>query len=316
MIACDCQWRSLLFGDEKIGGQIGGNEVDFSRKTKSIYENRWVRTIKICLDKKFDEEIWWHRLHRSWCKRLLETALRPIGDELKQEQENALAYLAEEPIFCFFYGRTPVRVYVPDYREDLIQKDITMMQTFHEIELLHYVREHYLREGMVYMDCGANIGNHTLFFARVANAKKIFAFEGHPRTFGILNKNIELNALQNCVETYNCVLGEKQGRAKIQHEEPTNIGETSFCEDEKGDIKMICIDDITWTEKVDFVKMDVEGFEYHVLRGMRKVLQNSQPILWIESFPDKYPRVTTFLQEMGYRQEHMLPGFNYIFVHQ
>lgn len=287
-----------------------------SKKIKSIYENRWVRTIKLCLDKKFDEKIWWNRLHRSWCKRLLEMALRPIEDELRQEQENALAYLAEEPVFCFFYDKAPIRIYVPDYREDLIQKDITMMQTFHEIELLRYVKAHYLRDGMVYLDCGANIGNHTLFFARAANARRIFSFEGHPRTFGILEKNIELNALQNCVEAYNCVLGEKKGHAKIQHEEPTNIGETSFCEDAEGDMKMICIDDMPWEEKVDFVKMDVEGFEYHVLKGMKNLLQNSQPILWIESFPDKYPRVMAFFQEMGYRQEHVLPGSNYIFVHQ
>ena len=130
----------------RFDGCAGGTEMNDSNKTKNIYENRWVRTIKLCLDKKFDEKKWWNRLHRSWCKRLLETALRPIEAELRQEQENALAYLAEEPIFGFFYGRVPIHIYVPDYRVDLIQKDITMMETFHEIELLRYVKAHYLRD--------------------------------------------------------------------------------------------------------------------------------------------------------------------------
>lgn len=285
------------------------------KDARMIYENRWVQAVKRCLDSKYSSETWHGKLRRSWRKRLLEMALSPIREELCQEQKKSLAHLEEEPVIDFFYGHVPVHIYVPDYKIDLIQQEISMMHDFYEIELLEYVREKYLRDGMVYLDCGANIGNHTVFFTRVAKAKKVFAFEGHPRTYGILEKNVALNSLEDCVNTYNCVLGEENGRAKIQHEEPTNIGGTSFCEDASGNMPMVCIDDMTWTDSVDFVKMDVEGFEEQVLRGMKNLLRRDKPVLWVEIFPDKYQRVAGFLQEIGYRQEQELfGGRNYIFV--
>ena len=285
------------------------------KDSKSIYQNRWVQSIKRFLDRKYPWETWHGKLRRSLRKRLLELALSPIRRELCEEQEKSLAHLVNQPVMDFFYGHIPIHIYVPDYKIDLIQKDITLMQNFYEIELLEYVREHYLHDDMVYLDCGANIGNHTIFFSCVARANKVFAFEGHPRTFSLLKKNVALNSLENSVEIYNCVLGEENGRAKIQHEEPTNIGGTSFCEDASGDMQMVCIDDMAWSETVDFVKMDVEGFEEQVLRGMKNLLRRDKPVLWVEIFPDKYHRVLKLLQELGYRQEiELFGGRNYIFV--
>lgn len=285
------------------------------KDSKSIYQNRWVQEIKRFLDRKYPWETWHGKLRRSLRKRLLELALSPIRRELCEEQEKSLAHLVNQPVMDFFYGHIPIHIYVPDYKIDSLQKEITQMQNFYEIELLEYVRERYLRDGMVYLDCGANIGNHTIFFSCVAKAKKVFAFEGHPRTFSLLEKNIDLNSLEDCVKRYNCVLGDGAGKARIQHEEPTNIGGTSFSADASGDLPMVCIDDMDWSDKVDFVKMDVEGSEEQVLRGMKNMLRRDKPVLWVEIFPDKYQRVSGLLEEMGYRQEiELFGGRNYIFV--
>lgn len=250
---------------------------------------------------------------KSLSKLLLEMALLPIYDELQQKQERLTAYLEEEPVVHFYFETVPVHVYVPDYKVDVLQNDISTLHTFFELNLLQYVQKHYLHDGMNYLDCGANIGNHSLFFACISNANMIFSFEGNPKTFEILKKNIELNALENRVNIYNCVLGEHKGLAKIAHEEPNNIGATSFCEDVAGDTEMICIDDMSWEQKIDFIKMDVEGFEYFVLKGMKELLCRDKPVLWVEIFPENYRRVRALLDEFGYHQRETLEACNYIF---
>lgn len=286
----------------------------FKQEAKCIYDTCCGRTIKLCLHHKLFAETWTTRLRRSLSKRMLEMALWPIRNELRQNQESLSAYLEEEAVVHFYFGKSPIHIYVPDYKVDLIQNDIATLHTFYEMDFLQYMQNHYLQDGMTFLDCGANIGNHTLFFACIANAKNVVSFEGNPKTFKLLEKNIALNTLENRVKIYNCVLGEHKGHAKIAHEEPANIGATSFCEDASGDTEMICIDDLEWKQKIDFVKMDVEGFEYNVLKGMKKLLQRDRPILWIEIFPEKYRNVTALLNELGYRQKEELAACNYIFV--
>lgn len=284
------------------------------RQSKCIYDTCWGRVIRLCLYQKFEKDTWWTRLRRSWSKLLLEIALWPIHNELRRNQDYLSAYLEEDAVVHFFFGKSPIHIYVPDYKTDVLQNDISTMHTFFELDLLQYVKKQYLHDGMNYFDCGANIGNHTLFFACVSNAYTVFSFEGNPKTFEILEKNIELNGLENRVKLFNYVLGEHKGRAKIAHEEVDNLGATSFCEDVAGNAEMICIDDMSWEQKIDFIKMDVEGFECYVLKGMKSLLQRDKPILWVEIFPENYQRVLALLGEFGYCQKEALAGCNYIFV--
>ncbi len=79
-------------------------------------------------------------------------------------------------------------------------------------------------------------------------------------------------------------------------------------------IEMKPLDSFGFGEKIDFVKMDVEGFEYKVLKGGRNLLINDKPILWVEIFSCNYAKVSELLAELGYRQIEALDKNNYIFA--
>ena len=59
--------------------------------------------------------------------------------------------------------------------------------------------------------------------------------------------------------------------------------------------------------------MDVEGFEYHVLKGMGETLCRDKPLLWVEIFGEHYEAVSSLLYEYGYERIESFEGDNYIF---
>lgn len=257
------------------------------------------------------------RFHRSIMKRMLEMSLWPYRDALKKQEddfEEDISFMEKDPTYRFLYQNKLITMFLPQYKVDNLQKEIVRGKEFYELDLLRYVAKKYHKNDMVIIDCGANIGNHTVFFKKVMNARKIISFEGNPDTYKLLNKNIELNDMIEDVEAYNYVLGEKSSMASIDHFEETNIGGTSFCENENGKLKMVSIDEMNIEEHIDFVKMDVEGFEYHVLKGMRKILERDKPALWIEIFPDKYEKVMEVLSASGYSLKENLGGANFVFT--
>ncbi len=283
----------------------------------NVYDTRFFREALFCLYKKFDGSSFFAKLYASFLKRMLRLVTKPIHNELVQNElyDRNKNKTVQEDTYSFSIDGVPLNFYLPYARFDSIQQAILKNRNFFEFRLLDKVREKYLKPGFTYLDCGANIGNHSLFFACVAKAKKVFAFEGNPPTYNILAKNIELNNLQNKVNTYNCVLGEKEGFAQISHCDLLNIGGTDFAESkEQNGIEMKALDSFPFGEKVDFVKMDVEGFEYHVLKGAKNLLLKDKPILWVEIFSPRYQQVSELLSSLGYKQIEALDRDNYIFM--
>ena len=66
--------------------------------------------------------------------------------------------------------------------------------------------------------------------------------------------------------------------------------------------------------KIDLIKIDVEGFEYQVLIGAKDTLTKYNPIIIIESFNDKFEKVNSLLNKYGYEKFKDLPNFNYVYV--
>ena len=257
------------------------------------------------------------RVKRRIMKHFIEMALWPYRDRLEKQEldfKEDLSFMEGNYIFRFLYQNVLISMFLPNYKVDNLQGEIVRGQEFYELVLLRQIAKKYHKPNMVFLDCGANIGNHTVFFGKIMNAKKIISFEGHPGTYNILKRNIDLNNLTDSVDAYNCVLGEKTSMASIESFDETNIGGTGFVEDNKnGSIKMIALDEMGIEEHIDFVKMDVEGSEYFVLKGMENLLKRDRPVLWVEIFPDKYSKVAKLLNEYGYYQKENIGGANYIF---
>ena len=140
----------------------------------------------------------------------------------------------------------------------------------------------------VVLDIGANVGHHSLFFSRFAG--EIHCFEPNPKLFAKLLKKINLNNLEN-VSIHEFGMGNEE--QSLQYYEPVdcNQGTGSFISDHatntrKGKmLKVVRADDYLGKlnlPKIDLIKIDVEGFEYNVLKGLKASLCKYLPIVIFE----------------------------------
>lgn len=151
-----------------------------------------------------------------------------------------------------------------------------------------FLLQPYLRKGMVVMDVGANIGYLTLFFCRsVGPQGSVFAFEPEPDNFGDLARTIERNQIKWCTPV-NSACGASDKEAVIAsglngYVQPDNAGPPNC--------HMVSLDSFAAQRgiaKVDFVKIDVEGFEADVLLGMSEILRRDRPVLYVEVHPQGF----------------------------
>jgi methyltransferase, FkbM family len=134
---------------------------------------------------------------------------------------------------------------------------------------------HLLRPGDLFTDIGANIGSYTILASAVAGADAL-AFEPVPSTFKHLLDNIHINNLGSKVLAWNIGLDEKKNIIKfsstldtVNHALAPSETNTEYIEVPVDTLDEYC------SEKVPLLmKLDVEGFEYQVLKGAAKTLSN------------------------------------------
>lgn len=166
----------------------------------------------------------------------------------------------------------------------------------------------FVREDTVMLDIGANMGFYSIRVGQKAVRGKVISFEPDPGNFTTLQKNIALNNLTN-VEIHNVALSDKKDTMRL-YKHPFNVGDYRLYNDgdftEFVDVPTLRIDDII-NERVDLIKIDVQGFEYFVLKGGRHLLEQYKPIVVSEFWPrGLYNSGATpadylsFMQELGY----------------
>ncbi len=159
-----------------------------------------------------------------------------------------------------------------------------------------------IKTGHVVFDIGANIGAHTLHFANlVGDSGRVFAFE--PSDYGArkLKGNLELNStLAKRVEFQQCFLVSEDSEAlpeKVVSRWPVANEHSDLNIDHLGKPETlsqavaVTADKVCENAKIarlDFVKIDVDGFEYPVLRGFQKNLMRFKPHILIEIAPFVY----------------------------
>lgn len=206
------------------------------------------------------------------------------------------------------------KFYVPNYPTDLIQSEIADNGTFFEIDLLKELQP-YIKKNAVILDIGANIGNHSVYWGLKADAKRIYSFEPVQDTFNTLKKNIEINELTDKVKIFNIGLSSEKIGGRVSYYDPKDIGRTTVKQDSDGNLLLDKLDNIQIEEdSVDFVKIDVEGHELAVFQGARETLLKYKPIIFVEIFRHKKPKVHEYLTDLGYRLEKTFPYGNYLYI--
>ena len=155
----------------------------------------------------------------------------------------------------------------------------------------------------IFIDVGANIGNHTLYFRN--SFKKIYSFEPHPKTYKLLQLNTEDFPH---IKTFNIGLSNEKKQSHIFIESRKNVASTNYIEDQKGGDKIFFekFDDLyNFENSISFIKIDVEGSELDVLKSMKKNLENNSPIISLEFDMKDFSKnneIISFLSELGYKK--------------
>jgi len=191
-------------------------------------------------------------------------------------------------------SRTPNRfrsVTVRDLRltanvTDFVFSGIYFGAVPYEPRLTQYFVDH-LRPGGVFVDVGANCGYFSMLAAGlVGSSGRVFSFEPNPPVFQELAEHLERNGLRERVRTFPLALGDRAGSASLfvtsQHSGLSTLVSDSvvaagaFGQPTAVQIKTVMFD--AWREeqsvdRVDLMKIDVEGFEAQVLAGMVQSLR-------------------------------------------
>lgn len=142
----------------------------------------------------------------------------------------------------------------------------------------------YVKDNSIFVDVGAHYGFFTLLVANECKPEKIFSFEPVPVNYEILLKNIELNQLVN-IEARQEAVSDEVGKKLLEISEASDncgfYGHTNAKTINQIQVDTVILDDILaqFIDKDIFIKIDVEGAELSVLRGMQKIIEKCLPKL-------------------------------------
>lgn len=140
-----------------------------------------------------------------------------------------------------------------------------------------------------FLDAGANIGNHSLHVAQHLKNGTVIAFEPSPKTFEQLNSNIALNNFSNIIAVQKA-LSDKKQKVTLYLSKAENIGSTGLSASDEFSGETVSVNTITGDEwlqqnfqnRIAGIKIDVEGHELEVLKGLQQMIERDMPFLMIE----------------------------------
>lgn len=149
-------------------------------------------------------------------------------------------------------------------------------------DLISLIKQ-YVKKGDVVLDIGANVGKVSLLLARqVGETGKVFCFEPEQNNFNLINKNISVNNFNNVTVLKYAVTDKcektllKISDACTTHQVCTETNEPS------QEIESVSIDEYFKNfERIDFMKIDAEGSEPKVIRGMKKTIAKNPQLKFV-----------------------------------
>jgi FkbM family methyltransferase len=192
------------------------------------------------------------------------------------------------------------------------------------------LKRQYAGDGVFVIDCGANIGVHTVEFSRLMREwGSVLAIEAQERVFYALAGNL---ALQNCVNaralwaavTDNCeplwisepdyAVNSSFGSFELKQWIGTeNIGQPIDYDKPTSMVRCLTIDSLG-KNRVDFIKFDIEGMELEAIRGARETIARCRPILSVEIVKVNQIDLSDMLKKLDYQ---IFPfGMNIIALHK
>jgi FkbM family methyltransferase len=185
------------------------------------------------------------------------------------------------------------------------------------LDLLELRRKHY-GDGVFAIDCGANVGIHTIEWSvLMTDWGSILAIEAQERLYYALAGNIALNNCFNVravhaavartdgimsIPTLNYHEPARYGSLELKQRNITeNIGQAiNYNESNMARVRALRLDSLN-AARVDLIKIDIEGMEIEALEGAHQLLSRHHPLLIVEIIKSDHNRIFSFLTELGYR---------------
>jgi len=153
-----------------------------------------------------------------------------------------------------------------------------------EDQLIKFVTK-YIEPNSIILDIGANIGVTSAIFGLLAKESQIYSLEPGPKNFDFLTSNMRDNQLTN-VKAFRLGAGNENRDMSFNENSAWGfIDEYSEHRASSTIVPVVTLDSFVARERierVDFVKIDVEGFEPQVLQGMKKIIDEFNPKILFE----------------------------------
>ena len=201
---------------------------------------------------------------------------------------------------------------IPDFSDVIVEKDgfifhlidheSIYLVVFHEDWMKKYLK---ISEGDVFVDIGAHVGRYSILASR--KASKVIAIEADPNIYHRLLMNIELNNAEN-IDAVNEAAWHREETLKFHRGDFSGHGTLKEGLPDRrytGNIQIQAEATDTILRSlnvpgVDWVKIDVEGAEHEVLRGLKETLEAHRARLIVELMKPNVDKVLAYMNDMGY----------------
>lgn len=172
-----------------------------------------------------------------------------------------------------------------------------------------------LGKGDVFVDVGAHIGKYTVLIAKVVGDEGlVIAVEPHPENYKTLMENVKLNNLKNVI-ALRMAAWSKEGKLKLfigdSHSHHSIIRDYGFGSIYVQARTLDKVFEELKVEKIDYIKIDVEGAELEVLKGLVKTFKKHSPTVIVEVWkdPTKIKKIMNFVHKIGYEMRQISPEY-------
>ena len=197
------------------------------------------------------------------------------------------------------------------YENDTISNSL-LEYGYWENELIKYA-ETFLNDNSIILDIGANIGTWSIPLA-IKN-RKVYSFEPYDSSFYSLCGNIFLNNKEHIIYPYHSAITDNVNKKTSMYlSETINIGGCKLIEKNDNNnklnrYKLITLDSLK-LEKINFIKIDVEGQELNVIKGGTKTILKNKPVIFFEcwdinshhwnNIPNTHNELMDYIKSLGY----------------
>jgi len=200
---------------------------------------------------------------------------------------------------------------------DPIDREIILFQEFEKLEIDYLIKQMSKMNPHYFLDIGSNCGYYSISIANKFPNIQIFSFEPNQEAYLKFNKTLKANTLlAKKIKSYNFGLSDSNAKLKIKslikHGYVQTGGSSINRNYKKGSFQeslenfKIADEFLKIKHSIIILKIDVEGHEFEILKGLQKIVKLNKCMIQIEIFDKYFFKVNNFLSSLGFITTHKI----------